>query len=165
MPVALSDGDISWEFGGLMIARTNAHFLATDWYPVTDEEITQCALHLESEVYGDVDYTTNEFDANAFVYDTAITLQSFAQANAYTDEILYEVSWYVHPSGEAIEFSVQAQKNTGSWETIKNEQQANPVTGNAGYQAWVSHEEYSRMRIQYNGETFSSPVIQKEVRR
>lgn len=165
LPLALSDGEIAWSYGGLLQGRTNAHFLATDWYEVNEWEVSQCAKHLETEVFGETDYTESEFDKNAFVYDTAVTLQVFKEKNEYTDEVLYEVGWYVHPSDEEISFYIELREVDGGWEEIIDQQEANPVTGNSGYHAWIGDKHYDQARLVYGGEPFVTRIIDKASRR
>jgi hypothetical protein len=130
------------------------------FYPVESWETEWCTRDKITDYpYDDTEDTSrNTFYATFF--DTASTLQ--VEKTIFTDDILYELSWYVHPKTETEVKIYLYSKNQTKW--IKVAEQTVPAETTWGeYVPYYSSEIFTKAKISFpNSENdFITNVVTK----
>jgi hypothetical protein len=129
------------------------------WYPVEEWEVETCTRDLTSSINISDQSDSGAFSKNNLIIDTTLTMQAFQQN--YAEDVNYkeyEISWYVHPFNDAINYEIQyyAEDWTSFTPSIKNE--AGPSYGDMGYYSWSGDYNITAVRILAGSESLTIPV-------
>jgi hypothetical protein len=139
------------------------------WYPLKDWEYNVCRSQFSPELQKQY---RKSYDPYNKIYDTVIQataskkkVANYAEDNVTLEwTIEYEYEWYVQPTAGTAAFEVYKIKDDGTREAIAIDQNANYLSGLAGYIAEYSQTNYTSIVITAANADIYGPVPIIEIR-
>lgn len=134
---------------------SNMDFSKDFWLPIEPWEYEVCRYGLSTQLTPQ----KNQAGIGGSVYNTTITVtasQFYAPGN---NSYLYEVSWYVHPSGETGGYYTINLIGSGIDDIFIQKTGAGQRRGSQGYNAFYSSKNYTKVKLTYEGTTYPFEIV------
>jgi hypothetical protein len=124
----------------------NMDFTKDFWQPIESWEYQVCSQGLSTALAP----KGNQVELGGSIYDTTITATaSQAYVSQGNDSYLYELSWYVHPSGDGYHYSINLI-GPGVDDVVKSKVDVGQLRGDQGYITFYSAKNYTKVKVIYN---------------
>jgi hypothetical protein len=128
------------------------------WLPIEPWEYMVCSQGLSTQL---VD-TEKAYAVGGGIYANmdAISVAAYRRVARLNDSFLYEVTWYIQPSGErGFMYTVDAIGH-GETKSIQTKKGAGQRLGDSGYVAFYSSINYTEIILTYLDEEHPYPIIE-----
>jgi uncharacterized protein YpmB len=127
------------------------------WMPIQPWEYMVCSRGLSTQLVDEGGVTA----AGGGIYQgvDSISVAAYRRVTSSNDTFLYEITWYIQPSGRGYYYTIDA-KSGSSTRVIQAKEAAYQRTGDTGYLPFYDKVNYTEIVLKYLDKEHRYPIIE-----